>query len=73
MIDFKITLQADEILFEDYEKKSLTSEIMFREFLWQFKAKTALTPQQNLNTLCCQGIVSAIVDLTSDFKCFFFC
>ena len=37
MIDFKITFQADELLYGDYEKISLISEIMFRKFLRQFK------------------------------------
>ena len=32
MIDFKITFQADELLYGDYEKMSLISEIMFRKF-----------------------------------------
>ena len=35
MIDFKIALQADELLYGDYEKMSLISEIMFRKFLRQ--------------------------------------
>ena len=42
MIDFKITFQADELLYGDYEKMSLISKIMFRKFQLQFKAKTAL-------------------------------
>ena len=41
MIDFKITFQNDEISYGDYEKVSLISKIMFRNFLGQFKAKTA--------------------------------
>ena len=44
MIDFKTAFHADELLYGDYEKMSLISEIMFRKFLWQFKAKTALPP-----------------------------
>ena len=44
MIDFKMTLQAGELLYEDYEKMSLISEIMFRKFLREFKTKTALPP-----------------------------
>ena len=40
MIDFKITFQADELLYGDYEKMSLISEVMFRKFLWKFKAET---------------------------------
>ena len=44
MIDFEVTFQADELLYEDYEKRSLISEIMFRKFLRQFKTKTALLP-----------------------------
>ena len=33
MIDFRITFQADEVLYGHYEKMSLISEIMFRKFL----------------------------------------
>ena len=44
MINFKMTLQADELLYGDYEKMSLISETMFRKFLRQFKTKTALPP-----------------------------
>ena len=33
MIDFEITLQADELLYEDYKKMSLILEVMFRKFL----------------------------------------
>ena len=42
MIDFKIVFQADELLYGDYEKMSLISEIIFRKFLRQFETKTAL-------------------------------
>ena len=42
MIDFKITFQADELLYRDHKKMSLISEIMFKKFLRQFKTKTAL-------------------------------
>ena len=63
MTDFEITLQVDQLLYGDHEKMSLISEIMSRQFLRQFKAKTALSPQQNLNTPCCQGNVLAIMDL----------
>ena len=63
MINFKITFQADELSYGDYEKMSLILEITFRKFLRQFKTKTALTPRQSLNTICCQGNVSAIMDL----------
>ena len=45
-----VYFEADELLYEDYEKMSLISEIMFRKFLPQFKTKTALPPQQSLNT-----------------------
>ena len=38
MISFKMTQQADELLYEDHEKMNLISEIMFRKFL-QFKTK----------------------------------
>ena len=41
MIDFKITFQDDELLYGDYEKMSLISKIMFRNFLRQFKTKRA--------------------------------
>ena len=44
MIDFKITFQADKLLYGDYEKMNLTSEIMSIKFLRQFKTKTALPP-----------------------------
>ena len=57
MIDFKITFQADELLYRDYEKVNPISEVMFRKFLRQFKTKTALPPQQSLKTPCCQGNV----------------
>ena len=36
MIDFKITFQANELLYEDYIKMSVISEIMFRKFLQPF-------------------------------------
>ena len=39
MIDFEITSLADELSYEDYEKMSLISEIMFRKLLRQFKPK----------------------------------
>ena len=41
MIDFKITLQDDELLYGEYEKMSLNSKVMLRNFLLQFKTKTA--------------------------------
>ena len=63
MIDFKISFKADRLLYGDYDRMSLTSEIMFRKFLLQFKSKMALTPLQSLKTLCCQGNVSAIMNL----------
>ena len=63
MIDFKVTFQADELLYGDYEKMSLILEIKFRKFLRQFETKTALPPWQSLNPQCCQGNVSAIMDL----------
>ena len=63
MTDFKITSQDDELLYGDYEKMSMISKIMFRNFIRQFETKTPLPPQQSLNTLCCQGNVSAIMDL----------
>ena len=45
MIDFKITFQADELLYRDYEKISLISEIIYvRTFRRRFKTKTALPP-----------------------------
>ena len=72
MIDLKITFLADELLYENYEKMSLISKIVFRKFLRQFKTKTALPPQQILNTRCCQGNVSAIVDFAFNSNCFFF-
>ena len=63
MIDLKLTLQADELLYGDSEKISLISEIMLRKFLRQSNTKTALPPQQSLNTLCCQENVSVIMNL----------
>ena len=44
MIDFKMILQAGELLYGDYEKMSLISEIMFRKYLRQFKTITTLPP-----------------------------
>ena len=41
MIDFKIIFQDYELLYGDYEKMSLISKVLFRNLLWQFKAKTA--------------------------------
>ena len=63
MINFKITFQDNQLLYGDYEKMSLISEIMFRKFLRQLKTKTALSPQQSLNSPCCQRNVSAIMNL----------
>ena len=63
MADFQVTFQADELSYGDYEKICLISESLFRKFLRQFKTKTALPPEQSLNTPCCQGNVSAIMDL----------
>ena len=48
MIDFKITLQADELLCRDYEKMNLISEIMFTKLLRQCETKTALPPKEGL-------------------------
>ena len=33
MIDFKVTFQANELFYGDYEKISLISKIMFTKFL----------------------------------------
>ena len=44
MIHFRITLEIDELLYGEYEKISLISELMFKKFLRQFEAKTALPP-----------------------------
>ena len=63
MIDFKVTFQADELLYGDNEKMSLILEIMFRKFPWQFETKTALPLWQSLNTPCCQGNIPVIMDL----------
>ena len=41
MIDFTKPFQNDELSYGDYEKMSLISKIMFRNFLRQFKTKTA--------------------------------
>ena len=40
MINFKITSQNDELSYRDYEKLSLISKIMLKNFLRQFKANT---------------------------------
>ena len=42
MIDFRITFQADELLYGQYEQMSVNSDTMLRKFLRQFKTKTAL-------------------------------
>ena len=63
MIDFKITFQDDELLYGDYEKMSLISDIMLRKFLRQFKTKMALPPQQGLKTRYCQGNVLTLINL----------
>ena len=47
MINFKIAFQADELLYGNYEKMNLISEIMFRKFVQQFKTRKALPPQQS--------------------------
>ena len=44
MIDFKLIFQDDELSYGDYEKISLISKIMFRNFLQQFKTRTAKSP-----------------------------
>ena len=44
MIDFEITFQADELLYGEYKKMSLISEVLFRKFLQQFNNKTVLPP-----------------------------
>ena len=63
MINFKITFQADQLLYGDYEKMSLISEIMFRKFLRQFETKTALPPLQSFKAPRCHGNVPTIMDL----------
>ena len=42
MIAFKMALQANELLYKDYGKMSLISEMMFKKFQRQPKTKTAL-------------------------------
>ena len=42
MVDFEMTLHANELLYGDYKKMSLISEIMFRKSLRQFRTQTAL-------------------------------
>ena len=42
MFYFAVTLQADELLYREYEKMSQISEIIFRKFLQQFQTKTGL-------------------------------
>ena len=63
MTDFKITFQADELLYRDYKKMSMISEIMFRRFLRQFKIRTALPPKQSSKTHFGQGNALTIMDL----------
>ena len=46
MIDFKITFQADEILYRDYEKMSLISEIMFGNSFDNLKLKRHYLPNK---------------------------
>ena len=43
-MDLKVIFQDDELLYGDYEKISLISQIMFGNFLRQFKSKTAYSP-----------------------------
>ena len=64
MIDFIITLQVDELLYEEYEKVSPISEIVFNKFLRQFKAKTALPPKFKDSVL--PRNLLAIMDLLFD-------
>ena len=63
MTDFKITSQAYELLYT----YGVFDESDFRNHVQKIsttiKNKTALPPQQSLNTPCCQGNVSAITDL----------
>ena len=64
MTDFQITFQANELLHGDYEEVDFISKIMFKEFLRHFKAKTIFSSLQILKTLCCQGNVSSITNLS---------
>ena len=41
MIDFKVSLQDNELSHGDYEKMSLILKIMFRDFIRQFTTKKA--------------------------------
>ena len=41
MFDFEIIFQDDELLYGDCENMRLISKSMFRDFLRQFKIKTA--------------------------------
>ena len=47
MTDFKITFQDDELSCGDYEKMSLISKIMCRNFLPQFKNKDGIISLSN--------------------------
>ena len=43
MINFKITFQADELLYGNYEKMSLISEIMFRKIFMTILNQNSIT------------------------------
>ena len=62
LIDLKITFQANELLYRDYEKMGLITKIVVRKFIQQFKTKTTVSPLQTLDTPCCQGSLSTIMN-----------
>ena len=70
MSDFQISSQADELLYRDYKKMSLVSEIMFTKFLQPFKARPTSSPSQSLNPSSCQRDLSPIMDLFLRFLVF---
>ena len=41
MLDFQITVQANELLCDNYHKMGLISKTLFRKFVQRFEAKTA--------------------------------
>ena len=72
MIDYEMALQADELLYGDYEKMSLISAIMFRKFLRQFKTKTVL-PRNKVWTLSvAKKTYWPVWIWHANFQCFFF-
>ena len=72
MIDFKVTLQDDELLYGDYEKMSLISEMMFRKFLQQFKPKRHELLRKVQTLRVAKETCPLLWTYLCDSKCFFF-